>query len=268
LLVWFYLILIGIGIPYNIIVGGSSSRGASVGFGNLWIQYDSRSGGLLGERVGNIVIVYTFPRGGQRYDESSYTCLLDDGHAVTVQSRWKDTLWVDEKGDVTNLGQVLGARDIAMLRKFESQGGSVVSSPEEFLSALAELRAYAGVPNEPSAAAARKRREAVAKVVKAHFKSKYAFETRGPLTLTQFDKEEKESYGHSMKSSLRIEGEPFFADSLEQGGCGWFRLHSRQGDQLYFFTSDPRSWSDLAGKRGYVLVRKNEIIESMVESTN
>jgi hypothetical protein len=267
---WLVVVWIGICIIYGLVdnsIEGGSSGGGGFGFRHLSIDYEYHSGGLLGENVGNIVILYTFPRAGQCGDESGRTYLFDDGHTVTVQPRRNETLWVDERGYVTNLGQVLGPRDIKMLMEFPGHEEPAITSPEEFLSVLGELRAKAGIPNEPFAAAAKKRCEKVAAIVKSHYKSQYGFEARGPVSLTQFEKEEKESYGPESELRLKLEdGKGPFADSLLQGGRGWVQLHSKQGDQLFFFTSDARSRSDGAGTRGYVIMRKNEIVELMVES--
>ncbi len=63
------LVCIGIFVAHNILVG-TSGTGGGFGFGNLWIQYDIRSGGLLPERVRHIVITQTFPE-NQAQDEST-----------------------------------------------------------------------------------------------------------------------------------------------------------------------------------------------------
>jgi hypothetical protein len=266
---WLVVVWIGICIIYGLVnnsIEGGSSGGGGFGFRHVSIDYEYHSGGLLGERVGNIVILYAFPRAGQCGDESGRTYLFDDGHTVTVQPRWNETLWVDERGYVTNLGQIIGPRDIKMLMERHDHEEPAITSPEEFLSVLGELRVKAGIPSEPFVAAAKKRCEKVAAIVKSHYKSEYGFEARGPLSLTQFEKEEKESYGLESELRLKLEHVGLFADALLQGGRGWVQLHSKQGDQLFFFTSDARSRSDGVGTRGYVLVRKNEIVELMVES--
>jgi hypothetical protein len=42
----------------------------------------------------------------------------------------------------------------------------------------------------------------------------------------------------------------------------------KRGDELYFYRTDPQSWSELRGQQGYVAIRGNEVIDTLVTLVN
>ena len=106
-------------------------------------------------------------------------------------------------------------------------------------------------------------------MMKAYYHSKYEFEVRGPLTPAEFEKELRESYEEAFELREQLYGQTDESvDSAVGRKCARIKGLSKERDELYFFTSDPRSWSALAGIDGYVLVRKNEIVDMMIRRIN
>jgi len=86
-------------------------------------------------------------------------------------------------------------------------------------------------------------------IIKDHYGSKYGFEVRGPLNVAQLEKEFGKS--HEETAAMNRLKNPY-----------------REGDEVYFFTSDVQSWSDRAGVEGYVLIRKDRIVDGIVTGMN
>ena len=117
--------------------------------------------------------------------------------------------------------------------------------------------------------AAQKRRAEVGWMMKAHYQSKYEFEAGGPLTLAEFEKELREFHQESFELKEKVYGRADeWLDSFVDGKCARIKNLSKEMDELYFFTSEPQSWAELAGIDGYVLVRKKEIVDMMVRCIN
>jgi hypothetical protein len=138
-------------------VVGRAGPHVSFSLGNLWIQYETRSGGLFGESLIRAVVTEGFPK-HQSYDRSTetYGFALAYGLA-TVRPERGEAVWVDEQGRVTHLGAVLHPEDLGALEKLKAQEdlsggeGPSISSPEEFLALVDGLRAEPVAPeaNEP-----------------------------------------------------------------------------------------------------------------------
>jgi len=101
-------------------------------------------------------------------------------------------------------------------------------------------------------------------VLKDHFGKDYAFEIRGPLTVTQFEEERARSHAESAETRNRARD----TDKAFTGNYTLFKGGYRDGDELYFFRSDRRSWGHLKGREGYVLIRKGEIADMIVTVVN
>ena len=124
-------------------------------------------------------------------------------------------------------------------------------------------------PDVSSPRATARRRAQVAELVKARFRGQYGFEVRGPLTLTQFADELKESYAKWLELARQVgDQNAELVSSSVKSKCDRITLLTREGDELYFFTSDRRSWGELAGKDGYVLVRKDKIVDLIIRNSN
>jgi len=108
-----------------------------------------------------------------------------------------------------------------------------------------------------------KRRADVREAMNAYGRtSGRTYDVRGPLTLAQV---ELEVFGRPFESA-GIDGMPGSTDF----GKAWdkFRGSYATGDEFYFVESDQRSWAQLAGWRGYVLIRKNEVVDSLTTFLN
>lgn len=107
------------------------------------------------------------------------------------------------------------------------------------------------------------RRGEVRKVMNEYWKLTGSnFHVRGPLTIC---KVEEQLFGTPWDSEAtrRTYG------STERGKV-WGTIESKykEGDELYFFTSDQRSWAELRGMRGYALIRKDQVVDLMVTFLN
>jgi hypothetical protein len=113
------------------------------------------------------------------------------------------------------------------------------------------------------------RRTRIGKIMKHYYGGKYGFEASGPLTYAQLESRLREGYEKWREVRLRVYDhvEPF-EDSDPGKALARFKGRHREGDELYFFTSDAESWGNLAGISGYVLIRKNRIVDMMVTGWN
>lgn len=88
------------------------------------------------------------------------------------------------------------------------------------------------------------------------------FGVKGPLIIAQV---EEKLFGTPLDSDVTRRT----YESTERGKVwGSIKAKYRDGDELYFFTSDKRSWGELRGMRGYVLIRKNQVVDLMVTLMN
>jgi len=80
---------------------------------------------------------------------------------------------------------------------------------------------------------------------------------RGPLTITQVEHESLEK----IRESPDVPQVPFGYQNNY-----WNKLKSqyKEGDEFYFFGSDPVSWAYFRGRLGYVLIRDNEFVDRIV----
>ena len=122
-----------------------------------------------------------------------------------------------------------------------------------------------GDPNEM-----RKRRDEIKKIMKDNYRDfDCEFEIRGPLTVAQFEEELIELHEESSETRVKIYGPTErFADSETGRDCARIMGEYRGGDELYFFTSDMDSWINRRGGEGYVLIRKNKIVDGLVTRVN
>ena len=114
------------------------------------------------------------------------------------------------------------------------------------------------------------RRDEIGEMLRGHYShSAYEFDVRGPLPIAQFHQELLQSYGEYSRFREGI-GEPVCG--FEDSGLGkrYERTESkcREGDELYFFRSEQRSWGNMEGKEGYVLVRGDAMIDLVVTAMN
>jgi hypothetical protein len=97
----------------------------------------------------------------------------------------------------------------------------------------------------------------------------FSFEVRGPVAVMEFREVWVKGYDEwagRMRKHNRSPGT--FEDSSQ--GREYARLAGqyREGDELYFFRSEARSWSDLSGTEGYVLIREDRIVDTVITGEN
>lgn len=110
ILLWLFLIYIGVGLIHHMVTWSSGVYGASFGFGNLYINYSVAHGGLLGDRLVYAVILQdNYPRSSGESAEHKFAFVFPGDHLVIVQPRRGETVWVDGQYQITRLGRVLRA---------------------------------------------------------------------------------------------------------------------------------------------------------------
>jgi len=95
------------------------------------------------------------------------------------------------------------------------------------------------------------------------------WEIRGPLSIDQFEKELIELYEEASTIRKKVYN---LNEKFENSEIGTdfarFKSQYKKGDEIYFFKSDKRSWIDLCGEEGYVLIRKNKFVDRLVTAIN
>jgi hypothetical protein len=100
-----------------------------------------------------------------------------------------------------------------------------------------------------------KRRAEVRRIMNAYApESSCRYKVRGPLTVARV---EYELFGHPLDG-----GGTIGTSERTDFDRTWEKIKNTygDGDELYFFTSDKRSWRRLSGSRGYVLIRENKVV--------
>jgi len=114
-----------------------------------------------------------------------------------------------------------------------------------------------------------RRLEQMSTIIKNHYDSKYEFEIRGPLSITEVGEELGELHEEAAEIKRRVYGHvQEFEDSELGKAYTQLKRPHKDGDELYCFTSDEQSWCDRAGIEGYVLIRRNEIVDGIVTNVN
>jgi hypothetical protein len=110
----------------------------------------------------------------------------------------------------------------------------------------------------------------VNRLLKEHYPSfSYTFQARGPLSVAEFEQELIREHDESNRIRERMNDPTVgFADSEIGRDYVRFKSKYRQGDELYFFESDLRSWTDRRGMQGYVLIRGDRLVDGIVTVIN
>jgi len=111
------------------------------------------------------------------------------------------------------------------------------------------------VVNNPASGpseATMERQEEVRKLISSYIHHPGVEIVRGPLTVREVRKE-LGAYGRSL------------------GGVpGWQELRPKlkRGDEFYYYTTDRQSWAELYGREGYVAIRGDEVVGSLLTAMN
>ena len=113
-------------------------------------------------------------------------------------------------------------------------------------------------------------RTQVNRLLKEHCRGyPYNFEVRGPVALTEFREVYIKGYTewaeHMKKMNRSVDT---FENSSQGRECARLEAEYKENDELYFFRSDERSWSDLAGTEGYVLIRVGKVVDAVETRVN
>jgi len=103
------------------------------------------------------------------------------------------------------------------------------------------------------------RRNEVCELISERFGLGFSVEIKGPLTIAEVENESLENLSKTDRKDIPKVPFGFMNDRWNQ-----FKSKYQEGDELYFFTSDEKSWAALYGRQGYAIVRKNQIINVIV----
>ena len=94
-------------------------------------------------------------------------------------------------------------------------------------------------------------------------KSRCRYRIRGPLSIAQVELE-------LFRRTLGPSDLGGASESTDPGRVAWEKMKAkyRDGDELYFVSSDERSWARLEGWRGYVLIRGNTYVDVLTTLLN
>jgi hypothetical protein len=104
------------------------------------------------------------------------------------------------------------------------------------------------------------RQEEVRKIISSYLHYTGIDIVRGPLTVREVHRELSET-ARSQSS---------WGSWVIPGGLEWKQLKAKlkQGDELWFYKTDLQSWGELRGRAGYVAIRGNEVIGSLLTFMN
>lgn len=124
--------------------GSGVSSSVSFKVGNLWIGYswDDASESVICSVDSPKTCTYGGSVGPRELTFS-------DGGAVKFRVIRDETVWIDQQHRVTFLGPVLGKEDVALLRNWRHGSALEVSSPEELLMVVDELKAEQTASEDP-----------------------------------------------------------------------------------------------------------------------
>lgn len=143
--VWLFVACVAISLVADV-VRRNASRGA-FGFGDLWIQYEIRTGGVLPDQLDYVIVRHDFPELPEINESADMDRFFLTGQSLAaVQPSRGQTVWIDEQGRVTRLGRALRLGDIRTLQNvglawdIRRAEMPTLSSPDEFLAVIARLR--------------------------------------------------------------------------------------------------------------------------------
>jgi len=144
--VWLFVACLAISFVASVL-GRNASRSA-FGFGDLWIQYEIRTGGLLPDQLDYVIVRHDFPELPEINETADIDRFFLTGQSLAaVQPSQGQTVWIDEQGRVACLGKALRLGDIRILQNvgraqdIRCAEVPILSSPDEFLAVVARLRA-------------------------------------------------------------------------------------------------------------------------------
>jgi len=92
---------------------------------------------------------------------------------------------------------------------------------------------------------------------------------RGPLTFAEVKAKHVERVERGLQARARVYGDlKTRADTEPDVSWDEFASQYREGDELYEYRSSDRSWAELCGRRGYVLIRENQVVGKYVTHIN
>ena len=125
----------------------SSFEGGGFSFGNLQVEYSLSDEGVT------VVCLVDPPQifsSGDQVDSRKYT--FADGNSVEFVIINQQTVWIDKQHRVTFLGPALTKEDVSLMEKHGNDKKSQISSPDELLAVLKELRAEQAASTAPAKA--------------------------------------------------------------------------------------------------------------------
>lgn len=103
------------------------------------------------------------------------------------------------------------------------------------------------------------RRNEVCRLIAEYFGLGFSVQIKGPLTIAEVEKESLEELSKADRKDIPKVPYGFANDR-------WitFKNNYKEGDELYSFTSDQKSWAGLYGRSGHVIIRKTQVITAII----
>jgi hypothetical protein len=91
----------------------------------------------------------------------------------------------------------------------------------------------------------------------------YDYNFRGPLTISEIEQETLDEVLKMIEAGQGVDMPPLPFGRMNDKWIA-FKEQYRPGDELYFFISNEHSWQMTAGRKGYLLLRRNQIIGTLL----
>ncbi|MDT8303447.1 MAG: hypothetical protein RQ760_18350 [Sedimentisphaerales bacterium] len=95
----------------------------------------------------------------------------------------------------------------------------------------------------------------ISKNISDYFQLGFSVEIKGPLTIEEVEKESLDEL--SISSRKDIPKVPF---GFNNNRWNNFKSKYKDGDEIYYFSSDENSWDGLYGREGYALIRNEKVV--------
>jgi 6-phosphogluconolactonase len=104
-----------------------------------------------------------------------------------------------------------------------------------------------------------RRKEVCKLIISEHFGMRFSVEISGPLNITEVEKNSLEALSKADRKDIPKVPFGFAHDQWIK-----FKNKYKEGDELYYFRSDQKSWKGLYGRLGHAIIRNNKVVAVFV----
>ena len=95
----------------------------------------------------------------------------------------------------------------------------------------------------------------ISKNISDYFQLGFSVEIIGPLTIEEVEKESLDKLSKSSRKDI-----PKVPFGFINNRWNDFKSKYKDGDEIYYFSSDEKSWNGLYGREGYALIRNEKVV--------